>query len=107
MGDRQPTQSAHQAVTMVASIEIGKAINSSAHILVVDDEVGVGEFIAAVARELALRCTVTTNAADFLVALKPDVTLILSDLMMPDIDGIELLRTIGQRQCRAGIVLMS
>ena len=76
-------------------------------ILVVDDDADIGEFIVVAAREMDLSCTATTNAGDFLSALNPEVTLILVDLMMPDIDGIELLRLLGQQSCNAGIILMS
>ncbi len=76
-------------------------------ILVIDDEAEVGEIIVSAAQELNLDCTVTTNAADFLNALVPGVTLIMMDLAMPETDGIELLRLLGKKQCKAGIVLMS
>jgi len=76
-------------------------------ILVVDDEDDVGEFIAAAAQSLDLSCTVTTNAHDFMSAISPHVELIMIDLMMPDTDGIELLRLLGQQACMARIVLMS
>jgi EAL domain-containing protein (putative c-di-GMP-specific phosphodiesterase class I)/ActR/RegA family two-component response regulator len=76
-------------------------------ILVVDDDEGVGEFISAAAQTMGFSCTVTTNAGDFMVALGPDVSLILVDLIMPGMDGIELLRVLGHRQYKAGIVLMT
>ena len=76
-------------------------------ILVVDDEQDVGEFIAAAALTLDLSCIVTTNAHDFMSAISPHVELIMIDLMMPDTDGIELLRLLGQQACTARIVLMS
>jgi EAL domain-containing protein (putative c-di-GMP-specific phosphodiesterase class I)/ActR/RegA family two-component response regulator len=76
-------------------------------ILVIDDESDVGEFIAAAAQGMGLQCTVTADAAAFLEALTPDTTLILLDLIMPEMDGIELLRLLGKRKCKTGIVLMS
>jgi len=85
---------------------LGRA-SVAARILVVDDDSELGEFVAAAATGMGMRCAVTTNAVDFLAALRPDVTLVLSDLMMPDMDGLELLRHLGEQQCRASIILMS
>jgi EAL domain-containing protein (putative c-di-GMP-specific phosphodiesterase class I)/CheY-like chemotaxis protein len=79
----------------------------SAHIVVIDDDADLGEFISTVAQSMKLRCTVATSAAEFMAAINPEVTLIMMDLMMPDMDGVELLRWLGQQQCAAGILLMS
>jgi EAL domain-containing protein (putative c-di-GMP-specific phosphodiesterase class I) len=76
-------------------------------ILVVDDDGEVGEFVCAVAQGMGYQCTATTDATTFLEKLAADITLVLLDLMMPGMDGIELLRLLGKRRCKAGIVLMS
>ena len=76
-------------------------------ILILDDEVDVGEFVSAAAQGMGFECTATTDATTFLKALTPDTTLILLDLLMPDMDGIELLRLLGEQKCKASIVLMS
>jgi PAS domain S-box-containing protein len=77
------------------------------NILVVDDDSAVGEFVCAIAMPMGFQCTVTTDAKALLEKLSADTTLILLDLMMPEMDGIELLRLFGQQKCKAGIVLMS
>jgi len=76
-------------------------------ILVIDDESDVGELVNAVAEGMGFECVATTEAGTFLEALTPATTLILVDLIMPEFDGIELLRLLGKQQCKAGIVLMS
>jgi EAL domain-containing protein (putative c-di-GMP-specific phosphodiesterase class I)/CheY-like chemotaxis protein len=82
-------------------------MKAAKRILVIDDEVDVGELVCAAAQAMGFECTATTDAKTFLDALTPDTTLILIDLLMPEMDGIELLRLLGERRCRAGIVLMS
>jgi EAL domain-containing protein (putative c-di-GMP-specific phosphodiesterase class I) len=76
-------------------------------ILVIDDEVDVGELITVTARSLGLQCNAATDAATLPELLTPDVTLIMLDLMMPEMDGVEALRLLSELKCRAGIVLMS
>jgi EAL domain-containing protein (putative c-di-GMP-specific phosphodiesterase class I)/CheY-like chemotaxis protein/Flp pilus assembly pilin Flp len=76
-------------------------------ILVIDDEKDVGVVISTAAEAIGLDCTATTNATTFLKALTPETSLILLDLRMPEMDGVELLRLLAQRECKVGIVLMS
>ena len=76
-------------------------------ILVIDDEAEIGEFVAATAQHLGLQCSTTTDASYLPLMLSPDVTLIMLDLMMPEMDGVEALRLLSELKCKAGIVLMS
>ena len=80
---------------------------ASQTILVIDDDADVGMLIAEVAQGKSLPCTVTTDAECFMQALTPNTTLIFLDLVMPDVDGIEILRKLGHKGCHAAIVVMS
>lgn len=76
-------------------------------ILVVDDEPDIGELIVAAADTIGLSCVATTSVGEFRAALTPDVEIVMMDLVMPDIDGIELLRILAAEGCKARIVLLS
>jgi EAL domain-containing protein (putative c-di-GMP-specific phosphodiesterase class I)/FixJ family two-component response regulator len=76
-------------------------------ILILDDDKEIGELISSAAEGLGIESVVTGNADGFFLALTPDVTLILLDLVMPNVDGVEILRMLGEQGCRAGIVVMS
>jgi EAL domain-containing protein (putative c-di-GMP-specific phosphodiesterase class I)/CheY-like chemotaxis protein len=82
-------------------------MTKTAHILVIDDDPDIGELIAATAESMGMCCTAITDAADLPRVLTPEVSLILLDLMMPRMDGIEVLRMLGQLGSTAGILLMS
>ena len=53
-----------------------------------------------------MRCNADTRGR-FSTELAQTRTLILLDLVMPEMDGIEILRLLGERNCKARIVLMS
>ena len=76
-------------------------------ILAIDDDIDICELISATAEAKGLRCIATTDVAVFLDSITPDTSLIMLDLKMPGVDGIELLRQLGDQHCKAGIVLMS
>jgi EAL domain-containing protein (putative c-di-GMP-specific phosphodiesterase class I)/CheY-like chemotaxis protein len=76
-------------------------------ILVIDDEPDVGQLITDVAAGLGLECVACTDASAALATGHDDIALILLDLMMPQMDGIEALRLLSEQRCTASIVLMS
>jgi EAL domain-containing protein (putative c-di-GMP-specific phosphodiesterase class I) len=76
-------------------------------ILIIDDDPDIGEIVAAVAEPLGWECLVTTEPADFLEKLSFEPEFIFLDLIIPKVDGIELLRCLSQSRSRARIVLMS
>jgi EAL domain-containing protein (putative c-di-GMP-specific phosphodiesterase class I) len=82
-------------------------MSTTQSILVIDDDHDLGEFIAAAADLLGVRCVVTTNTDSFLKELTPETTLVMIDLVMPKVDGVELLRRLAELKCESKIVLMS
>lgn len=76
-------------------------------VLVIDDDHVVCGLISALAATMGLNCDIVRNPSDFLDRVSRDTSLILLDLMMPGMDGIEVLRLLGERKCGARILLMS
>lgn len=77
------------------------------NILLVDDDPELGELVSLVAQQMGVRCKVTDNAQSFLASLSSRTTLVILDLLMPGLDGIELLRLLSQGEHKPPIVLIS
>jgi EAL domain-containing protein (putative c-di-GMP-specific phosphodiesterase class I)/CheY-like chemotaxis protein len=87
--------------------ERGEAMANADRVLVIDDDHVVCELVSALTATMGLNCDVTGDSADLLDSVSPSTSLILLDLMMPGMDGIEVLRLLGERRCGARILLMS
>jgi DNA-binding response OmpR family regulator len=75
--------------------------------LVLDDNEVVVQLILDVAWRLDIACNGTTDPELFFEMVAPEVTLIFIDISMPQLDGIQVLRRLGEMRCKAGIVLIS
>jgi EAL domain-containing protein (putative c-di-GMP-specific phosphodiesterase class I)/CheY-like chemotaxis protein len=82
-------------------------MSSADRIVLIDDDRVVGEIVSALANAMDLQCSVTRSANEFFDRVRPDTDVILLDLVMPEMDGIEILRLLGERNCKARIILMS
>jgi EAL domain-containing protein (putative c-di-GMP-specific phosphodiesterase class I)/CheY-like chemotaxis protein len=77
-------------------------------LLVVDDEPGVVDFVGALGSKLGYAVATASSGREFLRlvdAFRP--TMIVMDLHLPDTDGVELLRQLVARDCKANVLLMS
>lgn len=78
------------------------------HLLVIDDEEDICELIKDVAEGIGFEVSATTSADEFLTCvLNISPSVIVLDLHMPEVDGIELLRFLGEQKYSAKIVLIS
>lgn len=77
-------------------------------LLIVDDEPAIGRLVKRVAEGCGYTVTATDDSEHFLdelIAIDPDV--IVLDLSLPQLDGVELLRFLAASKCRAKILILS
>ena len=82
-------------------------MSSSDRIVLIDDDRVVGEIVSALAKAMGLQCEITRTPEEFFDRVGVDTSVILLDLVMPEMDGIEILRLLGEKNCKARIILMS
>ena len=77
-------------------------------LLVVDDQADILEFIATVAELVGYRVATAQSAERAFSLLREfDPSLIILDLQMPDVDGVELIRQLATYGTRAPILISS
>lgn len=77
-------------------------------LLVVDDDADQGEFVQFVAESSGFDVKLTTSAEQFQKCWTSDgASAIAMDIVMPDMDGIELISWLAEQHCAAPIIVMS
>ena len=78
------------------------------NILILDDDAAVGQTIQWIAESLGFEAEFVTRPAEFFLRLDhscPDIITI--DLIMPELDGVEIMRLLAERKCHAKIIISS
>ena len=76
-------------------------------LLVIDDDPDMCALVAHAATSAGLEATASTDFEQFKAGLTAETDLVVIDLMMPKVDGIEVIRYLSDRHHRAEIVLIS
>jgi CheY-like chemotaxis protein len=79
----------------------------SARILVVDDDENICRVVQRMLSAAGYDVDVANNGQDALSKLTPEVNLVLSDVLMPEMDGIEMIMRLRKEAPDAKIISMS
>lgn len=81
---------------------------SAPRVVIVDDEPDLVELLVGCARDAGFAAHGTTDPLEMLAACeRAHVEIVVVDLRMPSVDGIELLRSVAETSHRPDVVLMS
>jgi DNA-binding response OmpR family regulator len=77
-------------------------------VVILDDHEDFAEFVGTVAEELGFDVTVTTHHRAFREAyLQAPPDLVVLDIVMPEQDGIEIIRWLVEQDCTARVIVVS
>src|SRR5438874_5734117 len=77
------------------------------HILLVEDDASLRNSVAAVLRDEGYSVATAADGKEAMETLKAGTDLVLADLMMPNVDGRELLRWVMQNHPGTAVMLMT
>jgi signal transduction histidine kinase len=105
-----------ESITHAANLDHGEmrvehhdVVAPRAEVLVVDDDPAVRAFIARLLKDECDVRTATNGAAALRMAREHVPNLVLADVVMPRLDGVELLRALREdpRTCMVAVILIS
>jgi EAL domain-containing protein (putative c-di-GMP-specific phosphodiesterase class I)/ActR/RegA family two-component response regulator len=81
---------------------------TDARLLILDDDPHIGKMVQLIAESVGLAARFMTNTVEFFRAVDEwHPTHIAVDLVMPEMDGVEVLVKLADRKCRAKIIITS
>jgi len=77
------------------------------HISIVDDDAKITQFISTLVHKWGYETNQYTDVWSFLKKEHDPQDVILLDLCMPVLDGVEVIRKLAENRCQAGLILMT
>ncbi|MCC6766654.1 MAG: response regulator [Deltaproteobacteria bacterium] len=105
---RQASAAAPPPAAPSATSNDGVPSIAGLRILVVDDDLGVCQSLAELLRHQGCTAVIATSALDALdIATRQRFDLVVSDVVMPDMDGYDLYMDLKERAPRLPVILMT
>lgn len=83
-------------------------MNRDARILIVDDEAGMCDFLAFYLKGLGFEVETAFNGMEALARIEQQpFKVVLADIMMPAIDGLEMLRLVKRETPETAVIMMT
>jgi len=76
-------------------------------LLVIEDDANFAELVTLVAEQAGYSASLACGFDELERAFDDSVKLIVLDMMMPEMDGVEVIRFLAAHDCQAGLVLFS
>jgi len=77
-------------------------------VLIVDDEPLVGQLVASLVERVGFRAVVVQSAeAALQVAENDEIGMVITDMQMPDLDGVSLCRALAEKHPQLPVIAMS
>ena len=76
-------------------------------LLIVDDDPDLGNLLGRVAEKAGYDVAITADYESFTEKYEDGLSVIVIDLVMPDLDGVDVIRFLSDRDCQAGIIVAS
>jgi len=77
-------------------------------LLIVDDEPDMAQFVGDIGEQVGFDALITNSAAEFQKSyISNQPSAIVIDIVMPDMDGIELINWLSENNCNTPIIFIS